>query len=138
MTADSILENLVKETEITGLGFTVTLYVNGLIIVGNIIRLKRYCELMSTIFDEQEVPGGDPTEVKTWKLYREEYKLTFEKESVKTVKNIEYIHLEDAKIYSSQGLVPTYIAINPWRGKISSIDGWSIGLAVPQAKPESS
>lgn len=48
---DEVLEYLVQKVEETGVGFSVTLNVNGLVIVGKLMRSKLFYDYMSRLLD---------------------------------------------------------------------------------------
>ena len=47
MTSDQVLEYLVQKTEETSIGINITLTINGLVIVGELISSKNYYDYMS-------------------------------------------------------------------------------------------
>ena len=51
MSSDEVLGYLVQKTEETSVGVDLTLSMDGLIIVGTLIRSKLYYDYMSTIFE---------------------------------------------------------------------------------------
>ena len=82
MSNDEVLEYLVQKVEETAIGFSVTLNVNGLVIVGESIRSKLYYDHLSRLFDTytEKSEGGrrenivtpktnDPTEFKALDNY---------------------------------------------------------------------
>jgi hypothetical protein len=126
LVSDKILEYFVEEVERTGVGTGITLYMRGLVVAGITMRSKKYYDLMSTLRSEQ-FQTTDANEIAIGKSTQEEYKRFFQDQREKaTNSEPEYIHLEKATVYSP-GMPPTYVAVNPWRGKISSIDAFSIG-----------
>ena len=136
MSNDEVLEYLVREVEETGVGTAISLYMNGLIVAGTTMCSKRYCDLMSALRSEQFQTTG-PKEIAIEKHRLDENEKYFWDRIKKTSEKIEYIHLDMATVYSPD-LLPTYVAVNPWRGKISSIDAWSIGIVTPFKKPRRS
>lgn len=127
MVSDKILQFFVQEVERTGVGTGITLYVRGLIVAGITIRSKKYYDLMSTLRSEQ-FQTTDPNEQALGQNTDEEYKRFFQDQRERATSNEpEFIHLEKAIVYSP-GTLSTCVAVNPWRGKISSIDAFSIGI----------
>lgn len=51
MSSDEVLEYLVQKTEETSIGISVTLTINGLVIVGELISSKNYYDYMSGLFE---------------------------------------------------------------------------------------
>ena len=51
MSSDGVLEYLVQKTEETSIGISVTLTINGLVIVGELISSKNYYDYMSGMFE---------------------------------------------------------------------------------------
>ena len=127
MSSNEILEYLVKTAEETGLGINITLCVNGLIISGNIIRSKRYYDMMIQIYGGGKPTTNDPSEIEILDKHREDYK-KFMNESQRRYNeqqtNHKYIYLDKVNMYPSDisKPIPAFI----WCGKLSSIDGFSI------------
>jgi|SRR5215212_10476650 len=133
MSSDEILEYLVHQVEETGVGKPVTLCVNGLIVTGIIIRAKYYYDRMSIMFDnDEEKLTNDQIEVETMDKYKEHYKqfmLQLRSKHIENHHSPKYIHLHNVKIYSLDFLSVPF-PTDLWRGKLSSIDGFSLGIAV--------
>lgn len=109
----------------------VTLTVKGLIISGNLVSYERYLELLreqvagySDSYSSDDLKGhinlifesvlGIPVDQ------------TSHSEAFK-VETIRYVHLSDAKIYSTDGSsIPTGSGFT-WRGSLTAIDGFSFG-----------
>jgi len=129
MSSDEVLEYLVQKTEETGIGMTVTLSMNGLIISGQIIRSKQYYEEMSNFLDSGEIKSTNEQDIKTFSNYIESYKQFIEQIKIQSQTKIsgnpKYIHLSNATIQPSDSeySIPAPL----WRGKLSSVDGFSIG-----------
>ncbi len=127
MSSDRFLEYLVQQVEETGIGFSVTLCIRGLVVYGNMIRSKIYYDLVSEIFNKSNLTSStqDPNEIKMADDYFESYQ-EFVKDMRKfsQVDSFNYIHLEHARIISP-GFEP--IITGAWRGKISSVDAFSLG-----------
>lgn len=90
MSNDEVLEYLVKEVEETGVGTTISLYINGLIVTGQLIRSKRYYDLMSSIHDERITMTNDLNETTASDLNIWDHKQFLKKKSKEGINNIEY------------------------------------------------
>ncbi len=130
MSSDRVLEYLVQQVEATGIGVGITLCIRGLVVFGNMIRSKRYFDLMSEITNKSNLTFStqDPKEIEMADDYFEHYQ-EFMKDMRKSseTESVKYIHLENAIIKSSINLEP--IIASAWRGKIYSIDAFSVGHA---------
>jgi type III secretory pathway component EscR len=131
MSSDEILEYFVQRVEETGIGKNITLCVNGLVVTGYIIRAKMYYDIMSTIDNNEVKLTNDQIELETMDKSKEHYKefmLQLRNKHTENSHSPKYIHLRNVKIYSSDVLsipFPTEL----WRGKLSSVDGFSLGIA---------
>jgi hypothetical protein len=140
MSNDEVLEYLVQKVEETAIGFSVTLNVNGLVIVGEPIRSELYYDHLSRLFDTytEKSEGGrreniviskanDPTEFKALDNYYKDWKEFMIKLRDKKDKNNgkpTHIHLQNVEIWEVFSTEP--FRFKYWRGKISSIDGFSV------------
>jgi hypothetical protein len=129
MSADEVLENLIEGVEKTGVGHNISVCINGQIVTGQLIRSKRYYDLMSKIFDTGlEIQTKDPSEIGKLNTYLDNYR-NFMRQLGRRSEDDKprYIHLENAVIH--QGSSPQSLA-SLWRGKLSAVDGFSI-FSVP-------
>ena len=55
MSSDQVLEYLVMKTEEASIGINITLTINGLVILGELISSKNYYDYMSGLFDVRKV-----------------------------------------------------------------------------------
>ncbi|MDQ3903099.1 MAG: hypothetical protein M3247_05625 [Thermoproteota archaeon] len=123
---DEILVQLVKQAEEKGIGISITLCVNGLIIVGNIISSKIYFEKLFPDFDKnQSFTTDNPSEREMVRTYIANLVTPKIRESTESQDNPKYIHLDKVVMYPSDPGSPYVTGV--WRGKLSSIDGFSIG-----------
>jgi hypothetical protein len=134
MAYDEVLGYLVQKTEESSVGMDLTLSMDGLIIVGTLIRSKLYYDYMSTIFEpstdksvKTTITGysSDKTETEMWSRYAKDHK-----EFMTQMRNKEdgiqkYIHLHNVEIYQSFPAEPLRTVY--WRGKLASIDGFFVG-----------
>jgi hypothetical protein len=87
MSSDGVLEYLVQKTEETSIGTSVTLTINGLVIVGELISSKNYYDYMSGMFEAfTEKPeektientttpdSKEPVKIETQNNYRKDFK----------------------------------------------------------------
>lgn len=124
---DEVLEYLVKILEETDAGISLTISVNGSIISGQMISSKRYFEELSNFYDEKNITADDPSLIEKGLPVLQRVKQFLEQKgkSREEQDNPKYIHLEDVVIYPSNPSQPAGATV--WRGKLSSVDGFSIG-----------
>lgn len=111
-----------------GISFSITLSVGGLLISGMIISRDEYMKSLTGSIRENISKWQD--EVKKF-LESEIFEPLIQPISYRDVgeelTNIKYIHLNDAKVFNTGGKpIPTGGGFL-WRGRISSVDGFSIG-----------
>jgi hypothetical protein len=129
MSCDEILEHFVQRVEETGVGKSLTLCVNGLIVVGNIISSKNYYDKMSALYDKLQIVTKDQSQIELTDKEIEHYKQFMDElKSKHTEKQTSdrYLHLDEVEIYPSDVLSTPFLG-NVWRGKLSSIDGFFLG-----------
>jgi hypothetical protein len=127
---DEILEFLISKVEETGIGAGITLCINGSILTGNLIKSKIYYDKMIEMydFDNSQLTAKNPEEIDKWNDYHEEYvDLINELKKQDNQQNLKYIHLEHVTFRSVNSNILTQAIV--WRGKLSSIDGFSIGIS---------
>jgi hypothetical protein len=127
---DEILEFLISKVEETGIGAGITLCINGSILTGNLIKSKIYYDKMIEMydFDNSQLTAKNPEEIDKWNDYHEEYvDLINELKKQDNQQNLKYIHLEHVTFRSVNSNTLTQAIV--WRGKLSSIDGFSIGIS---------
>jgi hypothetical protein len=127
---DGLLEFLIMKVEETGIGAGVTLCINGSIITGNLIKSKIYYDKMIEMydFDESQLTAKNPEELEKWKEYHTEYVgFINELKSQENKLNLKYIHLEHVTFRTANSNIPIQAIV--WRGKLSSVDGFSIGIS---------
>jgi hypothetical protein len=139
MSSDQVLEYLIQKTEETSIGISVTLTINGLVIVGELISSKNYYDYMSGLFEVSEkseekiventatLDSDEPVKIETQNIYREDFKeFMIKMRSKKNQENGEpkYIHLRSAEVWEIFSTEP--FRFEYWRGKMSSVDGFSV------------
>ena len=127
---DEILEFLINKVEETGIGAGITLCMNGSILTGNLIKSKIYYDKMIEMydFDNSQLTAKNPEEMDKWNDYHEEYvDLINELKKQGNQQNLKYIHLEHVTFRNVNSNILTQAIV--WRGKLSSIDGFSIGIS---------
>lgn len=120
------LQTLVSTANTTGLEFGVTLLVEGLIVSGNLIGGNKYFETFADNFS-----NGFRAEEETKEELRQAISSQGEiynaAETDEEIPPPEFIHLEDARFFSPGGnSIPTENG-TLWRGKISSVSGFTLG-----------
>lgn len=130
-----LLEYYVKKAEEMELGISMTLYVNGLIIEGITTSQKRYYEDIWTVLtsaNSSDESNRDKMEIVNSSL-RGFMQLETEKE--KTPESVpEYIYLTKVKMY--RGSAEDFILTPHWVGKLSSVDGFYIGIREDEGDSE--
>jgi hypothetical protein len=137
MSSDQVLEYLVQKSEETSIGINITLTINGLVIVGELISSKNYYDYMSGLLEEKSKEkiventatpdSSEPVKIETQNIYREDFKeLMTKMRSKKDQENDEpkYIHLRNAEVWEIFSTEP--FRFEYWRGKLSSVDGFSV------------
>lgn len=130
---DKILQFLIDKAEETGIGSSLTIIVNGAVITGELIKSDLYYDLMIKLYESVDKdsynPNSTPQMRQIFENFRQEYI-----DLLKQLKNAssndncskECIHLKNVKIRNTGTFTPAGAEV--WRGKISSIDGFSIGI----------
>jgi hypothetical protein len=134
MSADQVLESLVLDVEKTGAGYSITVCLNGLIVRGELIRSKRYYHLMSRIFDkDMEIMTEDQSDIEKLHAFLDNYRQFMQRMSEHIgLDKPKYIHLDNVVIYPSGSSTPFVTGL--WRGKLSSVDGFSLGVSPHDTK----
>jgi len=127
---DELLEFLLRKVEETGIGAGITLCLNGSIITGNLIKSKIYYDKMIEMydFDNSQLTAKNPDELDKWSGYYSEYVVFInELKKQEDPKNLKHIHLEHVTFRNVNSNILTQAIV--WRGKLSSVDGFSIGIS---------
>nr|WP_288356451.1 gas vesicle accessory protein GvpU [uncultured Pseudomonas sp.] len=111
--------------------FGVTLNVGGSIISGMLISGRKYfdefAKQFATPFRGENEDSESPSIEATLKQFGQIYDKTENEETDDKENNpVSYIHLRDANIFFRDGTIPTNQGVL-WRGKLSSVDGFSLG-----------
>lgn len=131
---DEVLEHLIRRLEETDAGINVTLCVNGLIISGQMISSKSYFDKISNFFNENSIITDDSSLIERGLPYLQQVKQFMQQKgkSSEEQNNPKYIHLDNIVMYPSDPSHP--FGANVWRGKLSSVDGFSIGQGYWKAR----
>jgi len=127
---DDLLEFLLRKVEETGIGAGITLCLNGSIITGNLIKSKIYYDKMIEMydFDNSQLTAKNQDELDKWNGYYSEYVVFInELKKQEDPQNLKYIHLEHVTFRNVNSNILTQAIV--WRGKLSSVDGFSIGIS---------
>jgi hypothetical protein len=127
---DEILEFLIRKVEETGIGAGITLCINGSILTGNLIKSRVYYDKMIEMydFDNSQLTAKNQEEIDKWSDYHAEYvDLITELKKKDNQHNLKYIHLENVTFRNVNSNILTQAIV--WRGRLSSIDGFSIGIS---------
>jgi hypothetical protein len=147
MSNDELLEFFVQRVEETSIGFSVTLTIGGLVIEGELVRSNLYYDYLSHLFEtytdksaerktiEENVfipKNKDLIELETLDKYHKDWKefvmeLRSKNEDNSSPKYIHLYNVESWKVSSTEPFRLKY-----WRGKLSSIDGFSLGRSSKQ------
>src|SRR5215212_4546546 len=116
---DELLEFLLRKVEETGIGAGITLCLNGSIITGNLIKSKIYYD---------KITAKNQDELYKWSGYYSEYVVFINGlKKQEDPQNLKYIHLEHVTFRNVNSNILTQAIV--WRGKLSSVDGFSIGIS---------
>jgi len=127
---DELLEFLLRKVEETGIGAGITLCLNGSIITGNLVKSKIYYDKMIEMydFDNSQLTAKNQDELDKWNGYYSEYVVFInELKKQEDPQNLKYIHLEHVTFRNVNSNILTQAIV--WRGKLSSVDGFSIGIS---------
>ena len=127
---DGLLEFLITKVEETGIGAGITLCVNGSIITGNLIKSRIYYDKMIEMYDfeDSQLTAKNPEELDKWNKYHTEYVgFINELKKQENLQNLKYIYLEHVTFRNANSNIPIQAIV--WRGKLSSVDGFSIGIS---------
>jgi hypothetical protein len=125
-----LLEFLITKVEETGIGAGITLCVNGSVITGNLIKSRVYYDKMIEMydFDKDQLTAKNAEELAKWNDYYAQY-VSFinELKNQENQQNLKYIYLEHVTFRNVNSNTPTQAIV--WRGKLSAVDGFSIGIS---------
>jgi hypothetical protein len=148
MSNDEILEFFVQKVEETSIGFSVTLTIGGLVVEGELVRSKLYYDYLSRLFEtytDKSAEGKtieenvfipktkDLIELETLDKYHKDWKkfvMELRSKNDKDNSSPKYIHLYNVEIREIFSTEP--FRFKYWRGKLSSIDGFSLGRSSKQ------
>lgn len=124
-----MLLNIVNQGTIE---FGLTLNVGGSVISGTLISGKKYfsefAKQFSNAIGTPEEASNEPSIEESFRKLGDIYDLPEGKqgEELKNQAPVTYIHLRDANVFFKDGTIPTGVGVF-WRGKLSSVDGFSLG-----------
>ncbi len=128
---DALLEFLITKVEETGIGAGITICMNGSVITGNLTKSKIYYDKMIEMydFDDSQLTAKNPEEIDKWNEYHTEYVSFINelKKQEKNQQNLKYIYLENVTFRNVNSSTPTQAIV--WRGKLSAVDGFSVGIS---------
>ena len=140
---DEVLEYVIQKVEETKIGPSVTLAIGGLVVVGGLVSSKIYYDYLSSLFDiytdksEGETierraiyDTKDPIELEALEKYSKDWKesmikLRDKKDGDNDRPTHIHIHLHNVEVWEVFSTEP--FRFEYWRGKLSSIDGFSLG-----------
>lgn len=128
---DRALRALAAIPERTNLELGITLSVHGIIVSGFLISEKAYFRgVTDRICQDREAPLETKNILTDFIQQLQEGLQTRSDDSERSLLP-EFVHLREAKMYPSQGKgMPSY-GDALWRGRISSVDGFSLGEILP-------
>lgn len=124
---DWFLQNLVSTANSSGMEVGLTLTVGGSIVSGRMISGKKYFDLFADAM-ASGWPGDSSDLIRdTYKKFGETYYAPPTEADDEKWSPPQYIHLQDAFVFSPGGAqLPSSSGIL-WRGKISAVAGFSLG-----------
>lgn len=123
---DWMLAWLVAHVEAFGIEFGITLSVGGQSVSGTLISGRKYFQDLRESLSSVPNLEGDLAKslAKSMTLWSEVYPEKPEDVDIYNLKP-NFIHLRNARVVTPGGAVPNNGAL--WRGKISAVDGFSVG-----------
>lgn len=126
--SDFFLMALVELNNLTSLEMSITLFVQGTIIIGKMIGEKTYFEGVSNQLKGAGFPDeGINTFIASCQVSEKQPDNSTEKPEISAEKNEptnrKFIHLKDARVYPSNSPISTDKGVF-WRGRLSQIDGF--------------
>jgi hypothetical protein len=125
---DWFLEFMVRLANSAGVEWPVTLNVQGSVVTGYLVSAEKY---FNNVAETINPPDTDEPKIIKAHGALVAFLKTMAADSAKVFKEEEeprigYINLRDAKIYVGSDQAPTSSSVW-WRGKISSVDGFTLG-----------
>lgn len=128
--SDLLLMSLVELADVGSEKISITLFVQGSIVSGLLIGEKPYFEALNNALNAFSSDGSDEDKEAVRALLAPFQSLSTNlpdnQQEQSQLKDIEFIHLKDAKFYSGDSLVPQDRG-GYWRGRLSRIDGFWLG-----------
>lgn len=132
---DEVLEYVIQKVEETKIGPSVTLAIGGLVVVGGLVSSKVYYDYLSSLFDiytdkskGETIEHKDSIELEALEKYSKDWKESIIKLRDKKDGDNDrptHIHLHNVEVWEVFSTEP--FRFEYWRGKLSSIDGFSLG-----------
>jgi hypothetical protein len=128
--SDLLLRSLVQLADVRSEKMSITLFVQGSIVSGLLIGEKAYFEALNNALNAFNPDGSDKDKevIRTFLAPFQSLStnLPDNQQEQSQWRDIEFIHLKDAKFYSGDSLV-TQDKGSYWRGRLSRIDGFWLG-----------
>jgi hypothetical protein len=134
-TTDTVFESLVHVANTTDVEMRVTLHVNGLVVTGKLISGATFWTESADDLGDQ---GSGPSEfvgtlASEMRRLAADYRDAYAEDAGDHDREAmsDFVHLRDARTLTPYGPVPSSGAL--WRGRMASVDGFSLGELVTQS-----
>lgn len=123
---DWFLQNLVSIANNSNVEFGITLFVEGIIVSGNLVSGKKYFETFADEFSNA-YPGDPDTKEGIRQAFASNSSIYDSEDDEHDLPRPQYIHLIDSRCFAPGGQPLPGNSGVLWRGKINSVSGFNLG-----------